>query len=369
MGKANKSIIFFTKHSWAGPSSRYRIFQYQKFYTDAGYVITNKPLFPNSYVSTFYKKGHKPLFTVLLSYIKRFWQLLVIKKYGIVYVQYELFPFLPYFLEWLFLRNKRNVVIDYDDAIFHNYDKSSNKLVKFFLKNKIYKLVKLADCVITGSPYLTKVLSNHTNKIIEIPTSIEFQKYNLPVADLLKEDESEFIIGWIGSKTTSVNILPLKKCLIKLQERYNITLALIGFDNLLKEKLNGLHFILHDWSADTEVKLLSSFHVGIMPLNNDVFNNGKCGFKLIQYMACGLPTISTPLEANVKINRSGNNHHASTEQEWYACFEKVFAKRSFYKNVGEENKRIVQDYYSIENNHSKYISLFENLLSNSTKVS
>ncbi len=362
MVKANKSIIFFTKHSWAGPSSRYRIFQYQKFYSDAGFIITNKPLFPNSYVATFYEKGHKPLFTVLLSYLKRFWQLTFMKKYDIVYVQYELFPFLPFFFEWIFLRNKKNLVLDYDDAVFHNYDKSPNKIIKKILGSKIFKLVKRAECVITGSPYLTKILSTYTNKVIEIPTSISFQKYNNANAIVDSNVQDVFIIGWIGSKTTSVNLLPLKQCFIQLQKQYNIQLALIGFDHLLVGELDGINYMLYDWSADTEVKLLSSFHVGIMPLTPDVFNNGKCGFKLIQYMACGLPTISTPLEANKKINRSGNNLHAVTVEEWYNRFVKMMSNRSFYKKVGDENKRIAQELYSIEANHLKYISIFNGLV-------
>ena len=88
----------------------------------------------------------------------------------------------------------------------------------------------------------------------------------------------------------------------------------------MEQDLTGLHYTIYDWEEETEVRYLKTCDVGIMPLSDEPFNRGKCGFKLIQYMACGLPTISTPMEANVKINRDGNNLFATTPEEWLALF-------------------------------------------------
>ena len=179
-----KRIVYFTKHTSAGPSSRHRSFAYHSFLREHQFAITAYPLFPASYLQTFYSTGSKPVLTVFKSYLKRFFQVLFLKKYDIVFIEYELFPYLPFWFEKLLLRNKKNIVFDYDDAIFHNYDKSKNAFIRWLCGNKIYKLVGFAELVITGSPYLTKTLSPCAKKVVEIATSITLSKYQTEKAAL-----------------------------------------------------------------------------------------------------------------------------------------------------------------------------------------
>ena len=98
-----------------------------------------------------------------------------------------------------------------------------------------------------------------------------------------------------------------------------------------------------------------------MPLFDQPFERGKCGFKLIQYMACGLPTISTPLESNLKINHNNGNLFATTEIEWYDAFQFVFHNKEYFKKVGELNRDIISKFYSIESNRIKYINIFNSI--------
>lgn len=357
-----KRITYFPKHTASAPSSRYRSYQYAKYFEEEGYELIFHPLYPDSYVIHLYSKGKRPLFTVAWSYIKRFFQLLFLRRYDIIYIQQELFPFIPFWVEKWLLKNKKNIILDYDDAAFHHYDKSNNSIIKKILHDKIYRLVQLADHVITGSPYLTEVLSAYTKNITEIPTSIDFEKYENAVVAENKNDDA-FVIGWIGSKTTSKNMLDIKDAFIQLQQKGKFCLALIGFDKFQEDELNGINHILYKWDEATEVSLLKSFDAGIMPLTNTPFNNGKCGFKLVQYMASGLPTISTPLAANVKINRSGENKHATTVEEWVFAIESMAVQKEHYKNVvGKKNIEIAKEYYSIQSNYKKYLQLFSMLI-------
>lgn len=126
--------------------------------------------------------------------------------------------------------------------------------------------------------------------------------------------------------------------------------------------LTGINYKVCEWSAEKEAEIIHSFDVGIMPLLDTDFNKGKCGFKLIQYMACGIPTISTPLIANVKINRNKKNLHASNADEWLASFEKIIEQKEYYREiVGKENREIAKNFYSAEANYTKYIRLFSQL--------
>jgi glycosyltransferase involved in cell wall biosynthesis len=135
----------------------------------------------------------------------------------------------------------------------------------------------------------------------------------------------------------------------------------LGLKKKLEEKLGSINFKIIDWNEDTEIDEIKKCSVGIMPLENTDFNKGKCGFKLIQYMACGIPTISSPLETNVKINRNYKNLHATSPEEWFQQLEKIFLNRKNFTEIGNENKIIAKEFYNTENNYLKYLQIFGSL--------
>lgn len=357
-------IIYFTKYTEAGPSSRYRSYQYFPFFKKENIEITVKPFFSSAYVETLYKKGKKNIWGIIPRFIQRFFQVLFLKKYDIIFIEAELFPFTPLFFERILLRGKKNIILDYDDAIFHNYDRPGNNFINMLCGGKIYKLAHIANAVITGSPYLTKKLHPYAKQVFEIPTSIIYEKYNTVMQRTAIPQNKTFRIGWIGSKTTSPNVVSIKEAFIQLQKKYDAELALVGFDKQLLPLLDGVRYIYFDWDKNTEIEIIRSFDAGIMPLDNTDFNNGKCGFKLIQYMACGVPTISTPLEVNIKINRNNHNLHAAAINEWVNAMSEIIDHKDYFKNsVGKENRQIVEGYYSAERNAAAYLSVFNSLVS------
>ena len=103
-----------------------------------------------------------------------------------------------------------------------------------------------------------------------------------------------------------------------------------------------------------------------MPLIDAPFERGKCGFKLIQYMACGIPTISTPLEANVKINRDNLNLFANTPSEWISALEQVYSNPRKYADIGVKNRKIVEKYYCTQTNTDKYLTIFGDIVNKQT---
>lgn len=98
-----------------------------------------------------------------------------------------------------------------------------------------------------------------------------------------------------------------------------------------------------------------------MPLGETLFNRGKCGFKLIQYMAMGKPTISSPLEANIKINRNNGNLFASSKSDWYESLTFMINHINYFNKIGDSNTEIIKKYYSIEENSKIMINLFKNI--------
>ncbi len=346
-------ILFFTKYNELGPSSRYRVYQYLNSYEKAGIQVAVAPLFGPHFFTN--NKVQKTVYT-LYYYLRRAFKLFQIYKYDLIYIEYELFTYFPAVFENLLKLLKIKYIVDYDDAIFHNYNASNNFFIKLFLHNKIDHVINNANYVVSGSPYLTTYISRLNTNVIEIPTSIPKEVYT-------QKPESKtntiFTIGWIGSRATSFNVIKLIPAFEELSKKLKFQLNLIGFDANEQRKFAHLNVNFIKWDSKTEIEEIHKFDLGIMPLENTPFNQGKCGFKLVQYMGCSLPTIATPLEANVKINRSKKNLHAITIEDWVNAFEKVYHNQDYFREVGKENYVDYTKYYTVEGNSEAYIAVFK----------
>ena len=351
-------LIIFTKYSERGPSSRYRHYQYLSFY-EKYYNTKIFSLFPNSY--NYNLHNFQIIFKLFISVLERIIQVLfVLKKNDVVIIEYELIPYFPSILEKYLKQRKIKYILDYDDAIFHNYDKSENKLVKLLYKNKISNISSNANLIITGSPYLTKYFSYYNANVVEIPTSINFDEY---FTKIKKSNQPTINIGWLGSSTTSKNLISLNKVFYNLKLKYKekINFIFCGFDTNLSNHFINTEIEYLNWTLDNQFNFLNKIDIGIMPLEVNDFNKGKCGFKLIQYMAFGIPTISYPFEANLKINHNNGNLFACDEADWFYNLSKMIDNIDSFKVIGVENINIVKKYYNINVNYLKYFNLINSL--------
>ena len=296
-----RKIVFFTKYTSKGPSSRYRTYQY-KFFFDEHFETEYLPFFDDNYIDKIFSNKKVSTLQLIKFSIKRIVQILnLIGSKDLIVIEYELIPYFPAVFEYLFKISGVKYVLDFDDAIFHNYDNSKNKLVTFLLGSKINIISKNAAHIITGSPYLTQFLTQFNENITEIPTSVDVEKYSKN-KEHIKNDK--VVIGWLGSTTTSKNLLFLTSVINSLKKTFpEIVFRFCGFNDLLLKHFNSENVEFIKWSELNEIKFLNEIDIGIMPLEDNLFNRGKCGFKLIQYMAMGKPTISSPLETNIKINK------------------------------------------------------------------
>jgi glycosyltransferase involved in cell wall biosynthesis len=351
-------ILFLTRYNIDAPSSRYRVYQYLNSFEKAGIICEVHSLMEKGYIGNLNKNKSKNIFHVISLYFQRFFILFEARNFDLLYIEKELFPYLPSLFEYLLKFADIKYIVDYDDAIFHDYDQHNNPFVRFFLKKKIAHVIAYSNYTITGSPYLTTYAKTFNQHVEEIPTSIDINKYQIveSVAD------SNFVIGWIGSKTTSKHIVSIASALHTFSKNHKCIIRLIGFDKSLIKYFTDIPVEVIEWSEKEEVNVIKTFSVGIMPLIDAPFERGKCGFKLVQYMACSVPTISTPLEANVKINRDNLNLFAGTPSEWISALEELYSNREKYAEIGIKNRKIVEKYYCIQANTDKYLSIFNKII-------
>lgn len=345
-------VLYFTKYNRKGASSRMRSYQYFSILEDNGFEVTVKPLFSDDYLDDLYAGKKTRVSLILKSYFLRLFQLFFIFKYDKIVIEKELFPFFFSWFERLFSFFGVKYIVDYDDAIFHNYDLNKNKIVKKFLKDKIDIVMKYSDIVIAGNEYLAdRAQSAGANKIFRIPTVIDLNRYKVK-----KEYSSDQIkIGWIGSPSTLWHLKPFVGLFNELVAKHNLKIIIIG----ATEKFGVTHNIDYvDWSEATEVDEILKFDIGIMPLTKTPWVMGKCSFKLIQYMGCGIPVVASPVSMNNEVVEVGvNGFLANTTEEWKEALEKLIFDVNLRKSFGQAGRKKVEEIYNLKTNSEKIIKI------------
>jgi len=334
-------ILALTRYDSLGASSRMRILQYIPFLKEHGFTIDVKPLFGNVYVESL-QTNERNYLSILRAYFKRLSLVFSLRNYDVVWIEKEALPWAPYFIEKIFFLSVRPYIVDYDDAVFHWYDKSKNSFIKFLLGSKHQSLIRNAKLVIVGNSYLERYANRASaQKVLNLPTSIDFNKYSkfnfvdTKLTNVVK-------IGWIGQQSTAYNLNPLKEIFEELILKDLISLTLIGIDG----KSLNLPANTIPWSEKTEVNLITKLDIGIMPLQDGPFERGKCGYKLIQYMACGLPVIGSGVGENENIIEHGKNGFiANSPSEWMRYLLILINDPDLRKSMGSEGRnKIIKRY-------------------------
>ncbi len=349
-------VLFLTKYTYEGASSRYRIYQYISIFTKKGIECIISPFFCDKYIKLLYSNKHISSYLLIKYLIRRIIILLSSRKYDLLVIEKELIPYFPPLFEYILHKLKIKYILDYDDAIFHNYDKNNLLIIRKLLGKKINRVMSWASYIVTGSAYLTEYAKKYNKNVIEIPTVVDISKYKLAK----KKEDNEFIIGWIGSPSSSEYLISILSSLKKFSTTYNCKIKIIGFDKRLVHILTDLPLEIIEWNEDTEIEEISSFTVGIMPLINSPFAKGKCGFKLIQYMACGMPIIASPIGANLNIvEHNINGFLADNYQDWFKYLEILYSNNELRSYMGNKGKKIVKNKYSLQITSIRYIDIIK----------
>lgn len=350
-------ILYFTKYARNAGSSRLRSFQYIPYLEEAGFKVEVSSLFSEKYLENLYS-GKSTFKESLKGYIQRFLTLFSVGKYDVLIIEKELFPYLPACFEWFLKWIGVKYIVDYDDAIFHNYDQSSNPTIRNFLSRKIATVMKNASVVVAGNAYLAGYAKNAGAKNIEIiPTVIDLERY--PQKEYLEEPEN-FIVGWVGTKSTfEKHFLPCKVWIKELEHSHpEIIFHVVGIsgENRLGENVKFI-----PWSEETEVSEIQKMDVGIMPLQNSLWEKGKCAYKLIQYAACGVPGIASDVGMNKEVTiPDETGFMVYSDEEWKQKIIELKNNKEARIRLGENARKLVEEKYCIQVTAGRWIQLLQN---------
>ncbi len=348
-------ILVLTRYSSLGASSRYRFYQYIPYFQEQGWETTIQPLLGDRYINFLYKKGRLPFFEIVKKYAERIGYLLNKKKYDIIWLQQEAFPWLPAWIERFFLKSDTPIIVDYDDAFFHRYDQSKHPFIRFTLGKKIDKVMSIADVVIVGNEYLAnRAKENNDKNVIIVPTVVDINRYRTVGSTI----DHPFTVGWIGSPQTVKYVKNIQNVLQELSEQRDVRIVMVGAG---EHNFDNSSFEIRKWSESTEVADIQSFDIGIMPLLDSPWEKGKCGFKLIQYMACGKPVIASPVGVNVNIIIDGvNGYLAKDKEEWIKYLRILKGDASLRNKMGIEGRKLVEEKYSLQVIAPVLVQIFNN---------
>ena len=277
----------------------------------------------------------------------RIWNLLKVDKYDFYCFEHQAFPYLPAFLEKIAKRINPNMLLEFDDAIF----------LTPLHGRKIPKLIAMSRHVIVGNGYLRDYALKFNSNVSVIPTVVDTERYQT------KQDyrtQGKVNIGWVGLAYNMPYVQRLEGTFQKLKTEvgdFNFTVICSK-----KLKMDGVQTVFKPWNYDDEAKDIGTFDIGIMPLPNDEWAKGKCGLKVLQYMACGVPVVASPVGVNQDIIKDGENGFlAATEKDWLQKLTLLACDEELRRKLGQKGRETVENRYSLKLWGPKVASLYKNL--------
>ncbi|MBL4702930.1 MAG: glycosyltransferase family 4 protein [Flavobacteriales bacterium] len=354
-------VLFIALHRpERSPGQRFRFEQYFDYLTANGFSCELSYLITKEEDKVFYSQGNYwKKARLMMKYIKqRKRDAKRAKDFDIIFIFRDALPTGSIKYEKKFKASGAKLMYDFDDAIFILDVSAGNKALSFLKKpEKVGDIISLCDLVIAGNQYLADYAGKFNQNVTIIPTTIDTEEYQR-----IDTANSKICIGWSGSVTTIQHFRFAIPFLIKIQEKYGdqVYFKVIGDGSYQHAELNiqGI-----SWTREGEVPELSEFDIGIMPLPDDEWANGKCGLKGLQYMALEIPTLMSPVGVNSDIIQDGENGFLADQvDEWVDKISRLIEDKELRLKMGKAARKTVVDEYSILANQDLYLTHFRNVI-------
>lgn len=357
----NKKVAFLVPYpKGIAPGQRFRFEQYLETLAENNIEYQILSFLDDKTHLILYKKGHffGKIKGVVKGYLRRILHLFKIISYDYIFVYRELSPFGFPIFEWIISKIlKKKLIYDFDDAIWIAATSSQNALISLLKSpNKVQKICRWSHKVSVGNDFLYHHAQNFAPKtqIILNPTTIDTQNQHTIFKN---QAEKPLVIGWTGSHSTLPYLEILFPLIAKLEKKYKFIFRVICDQNP-KPNLKSFEFV--KWNKKTEIEDLATFHIGLMPLSDDKWSAGKCGFKALQYMALGAVALASPVGVNSKIIQNAQNGFLCTNlADWQEKLEILLKNEELRNHIAKNAKQTIENQYSLNSNKVNFLRLFD----------
>ena len=343
-------VLFLTQTSALGPSSRYRVYQLLPWLQKLGVECEVSPaiddaLYRGLYLDSTERSSRWTAFSA--TWQRRRTDLQHVEDFDVVFVQKGVFTGLYSGFERK-LAARKPVVFDFDDAIWLPRVGGSRVLRALHRESAVQDILRRSAAVVAGNSYLADYATRFNRKVTVVPSSIDLAAY--------RRAANSNVVGWIGSRTTLPYLKPLKPVFETLGIRPRIIAS--GDPTQL-----GFEVEFRPWRLETEMEELSQTGIGVAPLPDTPWEHGKCGVKILQYMACGIPVVASPVGANVNIVTHGvNGFLAKSTEEWVTLLRTLIADPGLREKLGAAGRETVEKYFTVQRAAETVASVLRDLV-------
>ena len=343
------------------PSQRFRFEQYVSYLKHNNFELDFFPFLSEHDFQLIYQpsKFLSKLLVTIKGFCKRFFLMFKLSKYEIIFIHREATPLGPPIFEWVISKLlKKKIIYDFDDAIWLNNTSETNKIISSVKRHsKVGKICSWSSKVFCGNHYLKEYAKKFNQQVFYIPTTIDTENLHNQIK---KHNDGEIIIGWTGTHTTARYLKEIESILIELQKKYKFQVNLICNKD---PRISGLEYIFIPWEKESEIDELIKFDIGLMPLSDNEWTKGKCGFKALQYMALQIPAIASDVGVNNKIISDGvNGFLTRNTNDWKEKLEELINNKELRTQFGIEGRKTIINSYSVSAIKQNYLNHFSQLI-------
>ncbi len=328
-----------------GAGCRFRLMQYIPALERAGFSVTVAPFFDRKFFDLVYRRGHYlgKFLAFLRQSLRRLTLLLSRGRYDAFFIYREAYPFGPPLFEMLLARGKP-LVYDFDDAVWLSNTSEANKFTSVLkYPQKVPGIIRRSALVLAGNDFLAEYARPYNASVAVMPTVVDTNVFVPRSAPKAAGDP--LVVGWIGTPTTAVYLKSLGPALARLAAKHPFVLRVSGSGEPIE--FEGVRTVNEKWTLDRDVELFNTCDIGVYPLKDTEWELGKCGFKAIQFMACGVPVVAAAVGVNKDIIQDGvNGFLARTEQEWDEKIERLLCDPDLRARMGAAGRKTIEQKYS-----------------------
>lgn len=342
-------VLALASYPIEAASTRYRVAQFIEPLAEQGITLTVHPFLDSRLLASIYNREEWPrtAFGLARATLRRLGVVLRANQADVLFVQREAMMFGPPLVEWLAMRVGRcPMVLDLDDATYVSYLSPTygrwGSALKWFSKTN--DLIRWATIVTCGNRAIAEYVTARGKQATIIPTVVDTDRFR-PRPDINAEHVP--VIGWVGTHSTYQYLASIFPALQRLAEDHQFRLKVVGAGRDVIA-IPGVEVENLTWNLEREIRDFQSFDIGLYPIIEDDWSVGKSGFKSVQYMAVGVPFVTTPVGACAEIGEPNVTHlFARTEDEWYTRLAQLLADRALMRRMGAAGRRHAVEHYTV----------------------